>query len=107
VQILWTEAASSDLDSIAAYINKDRPGASVRLVLLIIDHVEKIVPANPAAGRPGRVPGTRELVIAGIDYIIAYRVRHKCIEILCVLHGAGKCQLQPARYGCMDLVKTM
>jgi len=90
VRILWTEAASADLDSIAAYIVKDSPGASIRLILLIIDNVEKILPANPAAGRPGRVPGTRELVIPGTDYIVAYRVKNMHIQILRVLHGARK-----------------
>ncbi|MDQ7827232.1 MAG: type II toxin-antitoxin system RelE/ParE family toxin [Candidatus Eremiobacteraeota bacterium] len=41
-------------------------------------------------GRPGRVPGTRELVVPGTKYIVAYRVRHRSLQILRVLHGARK-----------------
>ena len=32
--------------------------------------------------RPGRIDGTRELVITGTSYILPYRVRHDAIEIL-------------------------
>ncbi len=41
----------------------------------------------PESGRPGRVSGTRELVIAGTPYIAAYRVVGETIRILRVLHG--------------------
>jgi toxin ParE1/3/4 len=39
-------------------------------------------------GRPGRVPGTREFVIARTPYVVPYRVRGDAIEILRVYHGA-------------------
>ena len=45
---------------------------------------------NPALGRPGRVPGTRELVVAGTPYILPYRVQGEIIQILHVLHGARR-----------------
>ena len=41
---------------------------------------------HPASGRPGRIDGTRELVITGTPYILPYRVRHDAIEILAVIH---------------------
>jgi len=44
----------------------------------------------PAAGRPGRIPGTRELVIVPTPFLIAYRTRRGTIEILALLHGARK-----------------
>jgi len=44
----------------------------------------------PEIGRRGRVPGTRELVIASQPYIVAYRIRGQIIDILAVLHGAQK-----------------
>jgi len=43
---------------------------------------------NPALGRTGRVRGTRELVIAGTPYIVAYRVRGEVAQVLRVLRGA-------------------
>ena len=42
----------------------------------------------PESGRPGRVMGTRELVISGTPYVAAYIVTPISIRILRVLHGA-------------------
>jgi toxin ParE1/3/4 len=56
---------------------------------LILDTVG-LLDRTPSMGRPGRVPGTRELVIAGTPYIVAYRAKRRSIEILRVLHGAQK-----------------
>lgn len=40
------------------------------------------------AGRTGRVSDTRELVIAGTPYVVAYRITHQSeVQILAVLHG--------------------
>jgi toxin ParE1/3/4 len=39
-------------------------------------------------GRPGRVPGTRELVVSDTPFILPYRVRDSAVEILAVFHGA-------------------
>src|SRR5437868_4762505 len=41
----------------------------------------------PNLGRPGRVPGTRELVVPGTRYVIPYRVRAERLEIIAVFHG--------------------
>jgi len=41
-------------------------------------------------GRPGRVDGTREFVVAGTPYIIPYRVRGETVELLAVMHGARR-----------------
>ena len=42
----------------------------------------------PLSGRDGRVDGTRELVIPGTQYIVAYRVVDSGVEILAIMHGA-------------------
>jgi toxin ParE1/3/4 len=42
------------------------------------------------AGRRGRIAGTRELVILGTPFLVAYRLRRKRVEILALLHGARK-----------------
>jgi hypothetical protein len=44
-----------------------------RIALHIIQSVERLLPDDPQIGRAGRVPGTRELVIARTPYIIPYR----------------------------------
>lgn len=42
----------------------------------------------PQRGRPGRLEGTRELVIVGTPYLAVYRTGETSVRILRVLHGA-------------------
>ena len=63
-------------------------GCAARVVLELIDQAETLLPKYPAIGRPGRVLGTRELVIGHLPYIIAYRMRGTDLEILRVLHSS-------------------
>ena len=86
MRLRWTRLAERDLDEIAQYIGQDGPAAAARVVLELIDQAEKLLPEYPAIGRPGRVLGTRELVVGNLPYIIAYRVRDRDLEILRVLH---------------------
>jgi toxin ParE1/3/4 len=44
----------------------------------------------PAMGRPGRVSGTRELVVPDAPYIVPYRVRGQTVHILRVFHTSRK-----------------
>jgi plasmid stabilization system protein ParE len=41
----------------------------------------------PNLGRPGRVSGTRELLVPGTRYVIPYRVRGERLEIIAVFQG--------------------
>jgi toxin ParE1/3/4 len=87
VQIRWTKTASFNLEQIEEHIAQDNPRAAVDTVYKIIRAVEVLM-GHPAAGRIGRVAGTRELVIVGTPYIVPYRVKENFIQILRVLHGA-------------------
>lgn len=80
-----------NLDQEANHIAEDDPAAA-RLVVQRIDHAVNQLADNPALGHPGRVPGTRELVIPNTRYIIPYRVRPHLdqIEILRVFHTSRK-----------------
>ena len=86
MRLRWTRRAERDLDEIAVYIGQDSPAAAARVILELIDQVERLLPAQPAIGRSGRVLGTRELVVGGLPYVIPYRVRENDLEILRVLH---------------------
>ena len=70
MKIKWTEIASEDLDSIYDYIQQDNQTAAVDVILHIMNSVEKLIPQNNSIGRPGRILGTRELVITKFPYII-------------------------------------
>ena len=88
MQIRWTEKANRNLDDVEAYLALDNCEAAIRMVLKIIRAVEQLL-ERPALGRPGRVHGTRELVIGGTPFMVPYRVRGEVLEILAVLHGSG------------------
>lgn len=90
MRLRWTRLADRDLDEIAAYIGQDNPAAAARVVLELIDQVEALLPKHPGIGRPGRVLGTRELIITRLPYIVPYRVRDRDIEILRVLHTSRR-----------------
>lgn len=89
MQIKWLRRALRNLEQEAAYIARDNPQAAARLVAEV-DAATRLLTLHPDMGRPGRVPGTRELVMPDFPYIIPYRVREQRVEILRVFHTARK-----------------
>jgi toxin ParE1/3/4 len=90
MNIKWSEQALEDLRSLHAYISGENSNAAQKLAMTIIAAVETNLPDNPHRGRPGRVSGTRELVITNTSYIVPYRVKFGIIQILRVYHGARR-----------------
>lgn len=89
MRVRWLRRALKNLDEEAEHIARDDPQAAARVVERIATSVNGLA-AHPASGRPGRVPGTRELVVSGTPYLVPYRVRGETVEILRVFHGARK-----------------
>ncbi|UZR27132.1 type II toxin-antitoxin system RelE/ParE family toxin [Methylococcus mesophilus] len=87
MKIIWAPQALRDLREIYLYLLKDSPGAVRALHERIRSRVLQLADA-PQIGRPGRVPGTRELVIPGSRYIVPYRVAGDTLQILRVYHTA-------------------
>ena len=85
----WVRLALIDLDEAAAFISQDNPEAAKRAVKRVRD-AARLLSDQPNAGRPGRVHGTRELVIADTPFILPYRVVRNTVQILRVLHGARR-----------------
>jgi len=85
--LVWLRRAERSLEAIADYIAQENRQAAYTAILTIRMAAARRID-NPALGRPGRVPGTRELVVVGIPYILPYRVQGETIQILHVLHGA-------------------
>jgi addiction module RelE/StbE family toxin len=86
-RIKWLDIAVDDLEEIAHYISQDNPEAARRIVKRLWTAVKSLVD-QPEIGRPGRVHGTRELVVSNTPFVVPYRVVGSEIEILRVLHGA-------------------
>lgn len=89
MQIRWQDDAINDLIQLRRFIAMDNPSAAARVADRIRSAVPKLAD-QPGLGRPGRVPGTRERVLADIPYIIAYRVEENSLVVLRVLHTSRK-----------------
>lgn len=87
--IKWLEKAAQEFDKTLEFISKDNEEAARLLAVAVISAIDAL-PLNPLAGRPGRVSGTRELVIGRYPYIIPFRVVGKEIQILRVFHTKRK-----------------
>lgn len=86
----WLAEAYRDRVEQVDYIADDNPLAAAdqdeeieRQVGILLQH--------PKMGRPGRIKGTRELVISSTPFVVVYRlVGAKRIEILRLLHGSQR-----------------
>jgi addiction module RelE/StbE family toxin len=87
VKLEWSAFALSDREGIFDYIEADSPRSAIRVDEAIANAAERLI-NFPESGRPGRITGTRELVLAGLPYILAYIVRDNVVRMLCVIHGA-------------------
>ena len=86
--IEWTEQATRQLDQAHDYIAlSNSQEVAARITTQIITGVQQLA-AFPMSGRPGRVPGTPELVIANTPFIAAYAIDQDRIVILAVYHVA-------------------
>ena len=85
--VYWSNRAQEDIARIVAYIAEDSPDGAERVERRIYQATAHLT-EQPGIGRPGRVDGTRELVIGGTRYIVPYRVRGQVVEIVAVMHGA-------------------
>jgi toxin ParE1/3/4 len=89
VTLRWTRLAASHLESAFDYVAQDNTDAAGAVVDRILSAVE-VLERHPEMGRSGRVPRTRELIITGTPFVVAYRVRKDHVEVLAVLHGARR-----------------
>jgi toxin ParE1/3/4 len=89
VRVKWLRTALTNLDAEAEYIARDNPAAAARIVTAIATAVDQLTKYS-AMGRPGRVPGTRELVVPDTPFIVPYRIRGNVVEVLRIFHAARK-----------------
>ncbi|MGZ8324637.1 MAG: type II toxin-antitoxin system RelE/ParE family toxin [Rhodoplanes sp.] len=87
--LVWSPEAINDLRSPRAYIEQDNPQPPAHRASRN-RNFETLLPENPSIGRPGRVPGTRELVIPKTPFIVPYRVQAGTIQILRIYPGARR-----------------
>lgn len=85
--IHWTLPALNDLRSAWEYIGADDESAADR----VIDRIQlaaETLTEFPKLGRPGKLRGSRELIVSGTHYRVVYEVTKSAIDIRRVIHGA-------------------
>lgn len=86
MKVRWTLAAKRDLVDLHEFYTEHpqlaRPAAQA--ILRGVKQLQR----TPGIGRPGRVPGTRELLVGDVRFIMAYAVVAGELHLLRVLHSA-------------------
>lgn len=73
MRVEWLKTALKNIDDEAAYIALESPKAAADFVKAIFTSIEHLA-QFPAIGREGRLPGTREWVLADRPYVIHYKI---------------------------------
>ncbi len=86
--LFWTPEAIQDREDIYDFIEQDNPAAALDLDELFSESASRLID-DPNCGRPGVVPGSRELVVHK-HYMLVYDVAGKQVRILNVVHTARR-----------------
>lgn len=86
MRVLWTRSAEQDRADICDFIAQDNPLAAIRMDELFSAASGRLA-EHPLLGRPGQVPGTREL-IPHESYRLVYEVQADAVWILALVHTA-------------------
>ena len=87
MRLVFAEPAARDVDSIIDYIALDSPTAAEGVYRAIINATARLI-HFPELGHAGRLPGTRELPVPSLPYLIVYEASADIVTILAVFHGA-------------------
>ena len=89
MRVKWTRQALENLDDAVEYIANDKPVAAATVASKIWNAAQRLG-KQPGMGRLGRVSGTRELIVAGLPYILPYTEKEGVVYILRVMHTSMK-----------------
>ncbi|GHE20378.1 type II toxin-antitoxin system RelE/ParE family toxin [Halomonas urumqiensis] len=86
MELVWTTEAIQDRDDIYDYIESENPIAALAIDELFSEKATMLLDHSDS-GRPGRVSGTRELVIHP-SYMLVYDIVGEQVRVLSVVHTA-------------------
>lgn len=87
MRILWTNEALDDLEEILAYYYLEAsPRTAAAVERRIISEIESLPPYPERIRESERVPGTRELVVSKLPYIVFVQLIEDAIVVLNVVH---------------------
>jgi toxin ParE1/3/4 len=90
MRVVFSRASIRDLEEIAEFISRNNRSAAI-----LWSSASDVLCADsrsPRSARAGSEPGTHELVVPGLPYIVAYRVvegiGRPFVDIIAVFHAA-------------------
>ena len=89
MRVRWLQKAIRNLDAEADYIALENSTAAVKMFVYVKAKIDELSDF-PSSGRPGRIPGTRELVIDHYPFVVPYRVVGDELHVLRVFHTRRK-----------------
>lgn len=89
MRVKWLRSALQNLHQAVDYIAQDNPVAASNAAESIWETATRLE-HHPYISRPGRLKGTRELVVPRLPYVIRYRIKTETVEILRIHHMAQR-----------------
>lgn len=91
MRILWTDQALDDFEDILAwYAREAGPHAAIAVQRRIVFDLEALAPFPERIRASERVPGTRELVVSKLPYIVFVKIVGDALVVLNVVHTRRK-----------------
>jgi len=86
MKVTWTPESQQDRADVWDYIAADNPRAAAQIDDLFSDAAARLA-EYPKLGRPGKIPGTREL-IPHESYRLVYEIERETVWVLALVHAA-------------------
>jgi toxin ParE1/3/4 len=87
MRVYRTAGAADDPERITDYLFDETPQHAAWIILSLYDGIFALT-SFPNRGRVGKKPGTRELVVRHLPYIVVYQVSGDVGYVARILHGA-------------------
>ncbi len=89
MKLRYTNQAKADIESLYKYIARDDPDTAQGVVERVTAMIEYL-PENPALGQRGRAPGSLELLVPSVPFVVVYRIGAENIDILAIIHRSRR-----------------
>jgi len=87
--LIWSRQAVADLEKLRRHIETHDPSAASKVATRILEAVRQLEQFL-GRGRPGRIAGTRELVVKRMPYLVVYRIGREAVHLLRIFHTRQK-----------------
>jgi plasmid stabilization system protein ParE len=87
MKVRWLAASLWQFDRASEYMAQDSPRTARQLSARIRKATERLKRV-PESGRVGQLPGARRVLVAGLPFVVVYRVTRDALENLHVFHAS-------------------